>query len=462
MEKLRGHKDLTLYEQVRLPLLLSLPSIFAQISSIMMSYIDASMVGSLGANDSASIGLVSTSTWLFGNVCSAICVGFTVQVANLIGASREKDARNVMKQGFFVSMLFSLLLTVIAAAISRPLPGWLGGNPDIRQNAFLYFLVFALSLPVRQLDNLTSGMLQCSGNMRIPGAGHIAMCFLDILFNALLIYPSGTHTVFGLTFRFPGAGLGVVGAALGTTLAELCVSLYMLWFLLRRSPSMRLKAGEKLRLIPEQIRRAVRIALPIGFEGFVTCAAQVTSTIIVAPLGTAAIAANSFAITAEALCYKPGYGIGSAATTLIGQSIGAGRKDYAKRLSNVCTLLGVGIMTTLGIAMYIFAPQMIGLLTPVDEIRDLGAAVLRIEAFAEPLYAASIVASGALRGAGDTLIPSCLNFLSMWAVRIPVAAILAPMIGLKGVWIAMAVELSVRGILFLYRLLRGKWLNKID
>ena len=103
---------------------------------------------------------------------------------------------------------------------------------------------------------------------------------------------------------------------------------------------------------------------------------------------------------------------------------------------------------------------MFRMLTPDPEVRALGAQVLRIEAFAEPLFAVSIVAAGALRGAGDTLVPSILNLVSMWGVRITLATLLAPRMGLAGVWLAMCLELCARGILFLIRLLRGRWLEK--
>jgi len=186
------------------------------------------------------------------------------------------------------------------------------------------------------------------------------------------------------------------------------------------------------------------------------------STKIVSPLGTIAIAANSFAVTAESFCYMPGYGVQAASTTLVGQCVGAGQKQLSRRMAWITMGLGVSVMTIGGVLMYIAAPSMIGVLTPNEEIRNLGAAVLRIEAFAEPFYAASIVASGALRGAGDTLVPSCMNFASMWCVRIPLAAILAPRVGLYGVWIAMCVELCFRGILFTTRLKRERWMRVFD
>ena len=122
----------------------------------------------------------------------------------------------------------------------------------------------------------------------------------------------------------------------------------------------------------------------MGIEHIVICGAQILTTVIVAPLGVFAIAANSFAITAESLCYMPGYGIADAATTLVGQSIGAGRKKLTRSFAHITVLMGMAIMGTMGILMYLFAPQIIGLMTPVEEIRRLGVMALRIEHLPNP------------------------------------------------------------------------------
>lgn len=457
LERLRGGETLSFREQLRLTIQLSIPAIMAQISSIVMQYIDAAMVGNLGALDSASIGLVSSSTWLFGGLCSAASIGFTVQVAQRIGAGEDEQARNIVKQGLLSVLLFSCLLMAIGTMISGQLPIWLGGEPDICTNASRYFMVYAAFLPVMQLNHTAGGMIQCSGNMKLPSILHILMCFLDVLFNMILIFPTRNVMLAGISFKIYGAGLGVMGAALGTAFAELVIVSVMLFYLLFASPMLRLRKNEKLHFGAEELKRAVKISIPVGFEQVVMCGAQIMSTKIVAPLGTIAIAANSFSVTAESLCYMPGYGIGTAATTLIGQSIGAGRKDLTRRFGWLTTGLGMLIMTGSGILLFIFAPFMIGILSPDQAIRELGAAVLRIEAFAEPMYAASIVATGVFRGAGDTFIPSCINLFSMWCVRIPLGALLAPHFGLHGVWVAMCIELCVRGVLFLIRLSGKKW-----
>ncbi|MDY5278853.1 MATE family efflux transporter [Sharpea porci] len=452
--KLRNGDKLTIKDSIRLTIQISLPAIMSQISTIVMEYADASMVGRLGAHDSASIGLVSSSTWLIGGLLNAASLGFSVQLAHRIGAKDNKEARNIMKIGLFSTLLFSFIMLILALSVAKPLPIWLGGNKAIVYNASVYFMIFACQLPFQQLNNVAGGMLQASGNMKTPSLLNILMCLLNILFNLLLIFPSGT------VGSLPGWNLGVAGAALGTAFSQAIISLIMLYWLLRRSEMLKLRKGEKMRFSKGYFISAFRIALPVALEQIAQDGAQIVSTRIVAPLGTKAIAANSFSVTAESLCYMPGYGIGVAATTMIGQSIGAKRKDLTYRLGWLVTILGMAVMSITGVLMYLFAPFMLATLTPDPSIQQLGVRVLRIEAFAEPLFAASIVATGVLRGTGNTMVPSLFTLISMWLVRLPLAALLSPRVGLVGVWSAMAIELSVRGLLFLWRLSKRNWSTK--
>lgn len=438
---IRSGEDLTLRDEVILILRLSFPAILAQISSIIMQYIDASMVGHLGPNASASIGIVSSSTWLVGGVMTAASLGFSVLVAQRIGARDEESARNTVRFGLVFCLIFSLILCAVCTVVSSFLPVWMGGEEAILKDASAYFLVYALSIPIREMLLTSQGMIQSSGNIRLPSILNVCMCFLDVLFNALFI-----------------PRLGVVGAALGTALAYTVVAVIMLYELIFRSTSLSLvgRGGDRkysfIEYCAKELSTVLKIAIPVAIDNIIMGFAYVAFTRIVSPFGTTSIAANSFSITAESLCYMPGFGIGVAATTVVGQCIGARRKNLAKRLGWIAVILGMLIMGLSGALMWIFAPQMIGILTPDEEIRALGVQILRIEAFAEPLYGASIVAAGVFRGAGETLLSSVLNLMSVWAVRIPLAAYLGSMMGLKGAWIAMCTELCVRGTLFLVRL----------
>ncbi len=462
MSLIQTKQAMTLRQQLHLVVLLSIPTIIAQFSSMIMQYIDASMVGSLGAHASASIGLVITSTWLFWGICTTIAAGFSVQVAHLIGAGDQKGARSVLRQSLVSTLVFSFVLVAIGAAVSPYLPHWLGGDPSIAEDASKYFLIFILSLPALQLNFLAGAMLRSSGNMHVPSVLNVLMCVLDVIFNFILIFPSREMHLLGFDLFIPGADLGVVGAALGTATAYLVTAIMLLWYLFTKDKNLRL-THEKGSFRPEAriLRKAFRISIPMTLEHSVIMGAQILSTVIVAPLGVASIAANSFAITAESLCYMPGYGIAEAATTLVGQSFGAKQKLLAKRFAHITVYLGMIVMTLMGAIMYVAAPLIMGFMTPDAEILDLGVMALRIEAFAEPMFAASIVAYGVFVGVGDTFIPSIMNFGSIWLVRLSLAAILAPIMGLKGVWIAMCVELCFRGLIFLIRLYKGKWLDKL-
>lgn len=445
--------------QIKLTALLSFPSMMAQLVHIMMQYIDASMVGSLGAQASASIGLVSTTIWLFGSLCSAASVGFYVQVAHKIGAGDFVGARQVLRESFLSCILFSFLLCGIGVGISNHLPHWLGGGDDICGDASTYFMYFSLCLPFSMLNSLCSGMLRCSGNIHTPSILNVLMCLLDVLFNWLLIFP--TCTLFGITF--PGADLGVTGAVLGTALAYIICSLLMCYFTVVRSKELSLRQDCGT-FIPQlrTLREGLHIAAPIAVEHIVLCGAQIVSTVIVAPLGTIAIAANSFGITVEALCYMPGYGMSDAATTLVGQSLGAGRRYLARSFGRITLGMGITFMTLMAIVMYTASPALLSIMTPDVAVQQLTVEILRIEAFAEPMFAASIVCYGIFVGARDTLIPCTMNLTCIWLLRIIPAALLASHMGLQGVWIAMAVELTFRGIIFLIRFRGDSWLSNID
>lgn len=445
--------------QLRLTVSLATPAMLAQLSGITMQYIDASMVGHLGADASAAIGLVSTTLWLFWGICSAVTTGFSVQVAHRIGAKNFDSARDVLRQGLVAVIIFSIVVSATGIAISSRLPYWLGGTEEICRQASLYFLVFVSSLPLLTVNYLAGGMLRCVGNVKIPSMLSILMCMLDCLFNFLLIFPTRDITFGDFTFTLPGAGLGVLGAALGTVLAETVIAVAMFAYVYCRQPELRLR-GLHGSYRPKAliIRKAATISAPMTLEHAVICGAQIAVTTIVAPLGVIAIAANSFAVTAESLCYMPGYGIGDAATTLVGQSYGAGRRDLVRRFAFITVGLGIAVMTLMGLAMWIAAPLIMSMMTPVKEIATLGTEILRIEAWAEPMFAAAIVTYGVFIGVGSTTVPAVMNFASIWAVRLPLAWILARTIGLRGVWIAMCVELIFRGSIFLLRLLRGRWI----
>lgn len=448
MESIRSGRAMVRSEKLNLIVGLSIPSMLAQISTVMMFFIDASMVGHLGAEASASIGLIESTTWLVGSLLSAAATGFSVQVAHFIGANDFVKARQVFRHALICGLAFSVFLSLIGVGIHSHLPYWLGGGADIASASSGYFLIYSLVLPFVYLYHTSEMMLKSAGNMHTPSVMAVLVCICDVIFNYIFIYI---------------CKLGVVGAAMGTALAYICISLPNLYLSACKNRMLNLRQDHvRFHWVKEYVQRACKISIPIAIQNILMSGAQIVSTMIVAPLGNIAIAAHSFAITAESLCYMPGYGIGDAATTLVGQTHGAGRIDLCKNFAYMTVGLGMLVMALMGVIMYVFAPEMIGVLSPVEAIRQLGTTCLRIEAFAEPFFAASIVTYCVCVGAGDTFKPAAINLGTMWLVRLTLAYGLSKSYGLEGVWIAMATELTFRGVLFLIRLFRGSWMKSFQ
>ena len=444
---IREGQTMSQREKLWLIVSLSIPSILAQISATVMFFIDASMVGHLGAKASAAIGLVETTGWLMGGLAHAASLGFSVQVAHFIGANDFEAARRVLRQSLVCCFVWALTISTISICISPLLPYWLGGSEEIARDASLYFAIIGLCGIFFQMEGLAGSMLKSSGNMKIPSMLNIGMCVMDVCFNYLFIYI---------------LDLGVMGAAIGTGLAELVTACLMLYFLLVRSKILSLVGHPgSFRPKADTLSTAFKIGAPMGLQHLLMGSAQIVSTLIVAPLGTIAIAAHSLGITVESLCYMPGYGIAEAATTLVGQGIGAGQRVLTRSFARMSVAMGIAVMTMMGVLMWVFAPELMTIMSPVDEVIALGTEVLRIEAWAEPMFAAAIVCNGVFIGAGDTIVPAVMSLFSMWAVRLTLAASLAPKFGLRGVWTAMAIELTFRGSIFLVRLFKGGWAEKL-
>ena len=454
--RMRQGETIPLRDTAGVVLMLSIPSILEQIVVTAMEYIDAAMVGHIGAEATAAIGIVSSSTWLLHGILVGLYNAFSIQIAQYLGADRQQDARGVLRQAMLFNLAAGLAAAAFGIGISGHLPGWLGADVSLQANASAYFAIWSAALPFTMAMGMYTSMLRASGDALTPGLISVLVCVLDAIFNFFLINP--TRTLWDITVW--GAGLGVPGAALGTALATVVGGLLALCILLFREGPLCIHKPGSWKITRACIRNLGKVGVPLAAERAALSSAQVLQVRIVSQLGTVAIAANSLGVSAEGLCYMAGYGIQGAAIALIGQAVGAHRKDMAKRFAWLCTLMGMGIMTLTGAGLFAFAPTLMSIFTADAAVIALGARVLRIEAFAEPMFGASIVASGAMQGAGDSTACFVLNLVSMWGIRLTLAFLLAPRFGLVGVWGAMCFELCVRGLLFLIRLARGKWLEK--
>lgn len=440
--------------------LLSWPAIIEQILSTMVSYVDAAMVGALGMTASAAVSVNAAPIWLIGGILSGVGTGYAVQVSHAVGAGQDDRAKAVIRQGVLAAVFCGLTSFALYRAVAWHLPMWLGAVEPVLTEARGYLRIYTYCLLFQGSSTIFSAILRCMGNTKTPLILNTTANVLNVIFNFFFIYPSRPVELLGLSFTVPGAGMGVAGAALGTVLAWAFAGLTTAAAALRQGPRYTIRKGESFRPNRAIISQAVRLGLPSAAERAMVNIGQVVMTGVVASIDTGvALAANNIATTAEGLCYLPAYGIASASTAMVGQSVGAQDRENARNYGALSAKLGFLLCIGTAVCLFLFAHPLASLFNTDPSVVAEAAKVLRIVSVAEPFFALSIIYTGALRGARDVKAPMVISLVCMWGVRISLTPLLVYWagLGLSGVWIAMSCDIILRGLLCAWRWRGVKW-----
>lgn len=442
--------------------MLAWPVILDQAFQTMVQYVDSAMVGSLGAVATAAVAANTSTIWLVNGLMYSFGIAFSVLAARQIGAGDKEGVHHTVRQALMAALFFSVLTTSIMGLITPRLPYWIGVEEAVVPHAIDYMGYIALAYPFSILFAYLSNLLRSSGDTRSPLISNIITNLTNIVGNFFLIFPTRTIHIFNREVVVYGANLGVKGAAISTAGATALSALILFGVLLfKESPLRTPFRGVSWKVDWGVMRQIFRIGTPLALERAVVSLGQIALTIIVTKISTIALAAHHLAITAESITYMPAFGFSVAATTLVAQSLGAEEPEMSLAFARKCLHWTVILMSTAGLFLYIFAPQLMRFFTRDSQVITLGARVLRIEAFAQPFFALSIVVGGILRGAGDTKWPFINSLIGMWAVRILPASILVLVfnLGLEAAWACMVADLAVRGLLNYYRYRKKEWLT---
>lgn len=414
MKKLRLNRE----KWLLLPVIFSLawPTMLEQAMGTLVQYIDAAMVGSLGAQATAAVGATSTVNWLIGSTVSALGVGFLSFIAKAFGAGDRERAARVSSQVVLAVLFAGTLFTIVPVALHRKVPVWMQADPEIQEAAALYFLILYLPMIFRAASTLFGTALRAAGDTKTPMLIGVVMNLINVVFNYFLIDPIHKVAIGALTLTIPGAGWGVTGAAIASAISYVAggVGVTIAFW---RHPAISPR-GQKLRPDWEVLKPCLKVALPATAQRFGTSFGYVAFAAMINSLGTVSLAAHSIANTVESAFYIPGYGMQTAAATLTGNALGAKDRQKMRYLKQLLILLEVSMMVVSGALLFAFAPGMMGLFTPDAQVIALGATVLRMVALTEPFYGISIVIEGMLQGAGETKAPFVFNIAGMWGVRI--------------------------------------------
>lgn len=440
--------------------LLSWPAIMEQILSTMVSYVDAAMVGALGMTASAAVSVNAAPIWLIGGILAGVGTGYAVQVSHAVGAGDDDRAKTVIRQGVLAALVCGLAAFALYRSLAWHIPMWLRAVEPVLGEARRYLRVYTYGLLFQGFSVIFSGILRCMGNTRAPLVFNSVANMFNVVFNFLFIYQTRAVTVLGHSVTIPGAGMGVAGAALGTVLSWAFAAVAVTWTALHQGKRYTIRPGESFKPDRAIIAQAVRLGLPSAAERAMINIGQVAMTGVVSSIDTGvALAANNIATTAEGLCYLPAYGIASAATAMVGQSVGAQNRENARAYGTLAAKLGFFICIGTAVCLFLFARPLASLFNTDQAVVAETARVLRVVSMAEPFFALSIIFTGALRGARDVKFPMVLGLVCMWGVRIPLAPLLVYRagLGLAGVWIAMSCDVILRGLLCVWRWRGTRW-----
>lgn len=432
---------------------LAWPTMLEQLMQTAVQYIDTAMVGTLGTAATAAVGATSTVNWLISSTISALGIGFLSYVSQSIGAGSVNKAAKASSQAVLTVLICGLFFTALTLGLSGMIPVWMQVDPAIQQLTSQYFFILYTPMLARAAIIIFGTLLRAVGDSKTPMLVGMLVNLTNVVLNFLLIYP--TRMIWGITI--PGAGMGVIGAAVASAIAfvigGICITV-TLW----KHPVISPK-GCSLRPDWSVLKPCLKVALPNALQRFGTSLGYVAFASMINSLGDVAAAAHTIANTVESAFYIPGYGMQTAAATLAGNALGANDERRVKNLARMIIMIEVCLMVLSGSLLFLFAPNMMRLFSRDQLVIALGAEVLRMVAISEPFYGVSIIIEGMMQGMGNTVLPFVFGISGMWGIRIVGTFICTQILGmgLISAWACMIVHNLVVFLMFLVCYLTGWW-----
>ncbi|AKL96429.1 putative efflux protein, MATE family [Clostridium aceticum] len=442
--KIASLKVLKTDKSIKMIMALAIPAMLENTLQVFIGVVDTYFIGKIGTEAIAGAGITNLTMNMYIAFFLALGVGTTAIVSRNIGAANYEEANNAVKQSLIMGVFISLIFGTLNLVFSKNILMLLGAEEKVIQYALPYFLSVAVPSVFLCIMMILSSALRGTGDTKTP----MKVVLIANIVNAVLDYV--------LIFGF---GFGILGAGLATTLARIVGVVLLLKKIKSKETKIYLSLSNPWKINKNMLKSIIKISLPAAVERLIMRSGQLIYGGMIIKISTEAYVAHNIAGTIEAFSYLPGMGFGVAAATLVGQSLGARKDDEAKKFGWMAYFLATGFMMVVGMIFYIFAPFLAQLFTKDDTVIHLVVKVLRIIALFQPLLCATLVITSSLQGAGDTKFPMYVTLIGIWGVRILGVYILGMKLelGLVGVWLAYAIDVTIRGVILMIRFLKGNW-----
>lgn len=409
---------------------------------------DTIMVGRLGTDAIAAVGLASTLFFIISMVFSSFTAGSASIVARHIGAKEEDHARIVGAQAILMSLLLGLTATPFFMVFAKKMLLMMGAEPVVSDLGTAYLQIVGAFLVFRLIMLACSGILRGAGDTRAPMMTTIVVNCINILFNWLLVFGIG-----------PFPKLGISGVAWATAIAYIIGTGLFCTKLFSGKGILRIKIGHIFRIQAGSIRRIIRISIPVTIDAFLTQMGFLFFIKIVAILGTVSLAAHQIAISIESISFMPGFALAVSTATLVGQSLGAKNVDLAILSMRRSCYYALSLMGFIALIFLLFPGQMAMIFQPAPGVLSLATVCIMIAAIEQPALAVYMVYAGGLRGAGDTVSPMIITIAGTLCLHVPMAYLFGITLGwgLAGVWFGAAIDWIVRAIAIYVLYKKGRW-----
>lgn len=441
-----GFRSQPLWKEI---IAITAPAFVELVMSTLFEMVDMMMVGGLGPAAIAAVGLTRQPFMLLLAIFAAVNIGTTTLVAWNVGAGNLKEARSVTRQSIVVNLLLGLLLSGVGVGCARPVVRFMGAGPDTMGMAVAYFQIVAGGLLFQAMAMGISAALRGAGETRIPMLYNVGSNLLNVFGNYVLIYGK---------FGFPR--LEVAGAALSTTCARFLACLAGLAVLYcSRHTKISLRLKDDYRLYPQTVRKVFSIGMPAALEQFVLQSGIMMFARNVAGLGTLSFAAHQIGINISGLSFAPSMAFSIAATTLVGQSLGANEVTKAEKYAHTVHKMAVTVAGFAGLIFILFSHFFARLYTSDLTVAAMAGTILKIFALSLPGQSTQLTLAGALRGAGDTVYPLIACASGIWTFRVFGSYLFVHVFrwGLVGAWVAFVLDQYTRSTVIFLRFRSGEW-----
>lgn len=427
---------------------LGVPVIIENILIVLLGVVDMYFVGKIGSEAIAGVGITNLIVNIYTAFFIAIGIGTTAVVSRNIGAKKIVLASEDTKQAIILAVIIGGIVALINLVFAKDIMEVMGAESSVVDGALSYFIVITVPLLFLCLNIVLSSVLRGAGDTRTPMKAGLIANITNIVLDYILI--------FGI-MNF--SGLGIVGAAFATTISRIISVVILMNSIMKGKNKTQLYLKGEWKIKKDIIKSITMIGVPAGIEKLIMRSGQVVYGAMIVSIGTSAYAAHNIAGTIESVTYLPAMGFGVAASTLIGQNLGANKYEDARSYGLYAYYISAIFMSGMGVFMYVFAPTLAKLFTKDIMVIEQSVEVVRLIALFQPMLCVTVVIASALQGAGDTKFPMYSSLIGIWGIRVIGVYILSVNLGygLLGVWIAYAADISVRAIILMFRYINGKW-----